>query len=66
MFTETQHRALIDECKEWYNQLANYRQKINKLKEELYFFAAGKSDAEVKKGIEKVHDQIHIQLMNIH
>ena len=66
MFTETQHRALIDECKEWYNQLADYRQKINKLKEELYFFAPGKSDTEVKKGIEHFHNQFHIQLINIH
>jgi hypothetical protein len=66
MVTEAQHHALIDECKAWYNQLASYRTKINNLKNELYYFAPGKTDQETLIGIEHFHNQFHIQLINIH
>ncbi len=66
MVTEAQHRSLIDECNKWYDQLAAYRQKINNLKNELYYFAPGKTDHEVLLGIEHFHNQFHIQLINIH
>jgi hypothetical protein len=66
MVTEAQHHALIDECKQWYDVLASYRQKINGLKNELYYFAPGKTGQEVLIGIEHFHNQFHIQLINIH
>lgn len=66
MVTEAQHRSLIDECNKWYDQLANYRQKIHHLKNELYYFAPGKTDHDVLMGIEHFHNQFHIQLINIH
>ena len=66
MVTEAQHRALIDECNKWYDQLAQYRQKLNTLKTELYFFAPGKTDHDVLMEIEHYHNQFHIQLINIH
>lgn len=66
MFTETQHRSLLDECKQWYNTLAAYREKINGFKNELYYFAPGKSDHDVLMGIEHFHNQFHIQLINVH
>jgi hypothetical protein len=66
MVTEAQHRSLIDECNKWYDQLANYRQKIHNLKNELYYFAPGKTDHDVLVGIEHYHNQFHIQLINIH
>ncbi len=66
MITETQHRELIDECNKWYDVLANYRDKLNHLKTELYFFAPGKTDKEQLAGIEHFHNQFHIQLINIH
>lgn len=66
MVTEAQHHALIDECKAWYSQLASYRTKINNLKNELYYFAPGKTDQETLIGIEHFHNQFHIQLINIH
>lgn len=66
MFTEAQHSALIGECNKWYDVLASYREKINNLKTELYFYAPGKSDPDILKGIEHFHNQFHIQLINIH
>jgi hypothetical protein len=66
MVTEEQNRTLIDECKKWYDVLAAYREKINNLKTELYFFAPGKTDHDVLLGIEHFHNQFHIQLINIH
>ncbi len=66
MVTEAQQKPLIEECKNWYGILATYREKLNKLKTELYFFAPGKTDNEVLVGIEHFHSQFHIQLINIH
>jgi len=66
MVTEEQQQTLLDECKEWYNILANYREKINTLKTELYYFAPGKTAQETLIGIEHFHNQFHIQLINIH
>ena len=66
MVTEAQHTTLIEECKEWYDQLVSYREKINNLKNELYYFAPGKTDEETRLGIEHFHNQFHIQLINIH
>lgn len=66
MVTEAQHNALIDECKQWYDVLVSYRAKVNNLKNELYFFAPGKTDQEVLKDIEHFHNNFHIQLINIH
>ena len=66
MVTATQHIAMIDECKNWHTVLVSYREKINNLKTELYFFAPGKTDHDVLTGIEHFHNQFHIQLINIH
>ena len=66
MVTETQHRLMLDECKNWHGILVSYREKINQCKTELYFFAPGKTDHEVLTGIEHFHNQFHIQLINIH
>ena len=66
MLTETQHHAMIDECKDWYNILGSYREKMNNLKTELYFFAPGKTEHPVLEMIEHFHNQFHIQLINIH
>ena len=66
MVTEEQHKALIDECHKWYAVLGTYREKLNTLKTELYFFAPGKTDHDVLAEIEHYHNQFHIQLINIH
>ena len=66
MYTEAQHRTLMDECKQWYDVLASYRAKINQLNNELYAFTPGKTDHDVQVGIEHFHNQFHIQLVNIH
>ncbi len=66
MVTETQHRSLVDECREWYSLLGTYRQRISNLKNELYFFAPGKTNEDTRLGIEHFHNQFHIQLINIH
>jgi len=66
MVTEAQHQTLLGECEEWYEQLVTYREKINSLKNELYYFAPGKTDEETRLGIEHFHNQFHIQLINVH
>jgi hypothetical protein len=66
MITEAQHLALIDECKKWKDALSDYREKINKLKNELYLFAPGKTNHKTVEGIEHFHNQFHIQLINLH
>lgn len=66
MYTETQHRTILDECNQWLDELANHKNKISSLKNELYYFAPGKSDPDVLLGIEHFHNQFHIQLINIH
>lgn len=66
MFTETQQRTLVDECHKWHSELVAYREKINRLKSELYYFAPGKTEHDVLLGIEHFHNQFHIQLINIH
>ena len=66
MVTEAQHKALIAECNQWYEILASYREKLSKLKNELYFFAPGKTDHGVLMVIEHYHNQFHIQLINVH
>ncbi len=66
MVTEAQHLSLVGECKQWYDELVSYREKINGLKNELYYFAPGKTDEETRLGIEHFHNQFHIQLINIH
>lgn len=66
MFTETQHQSIVDECHQWHDDLVSYRSKIHGLKNELYYFAPGKTDHEVAIGIEHFHNQFHVQLINIH
>lgn len=66
MYTETQHRTLLDECTQWLGILAAYRTRVNDLKNELYYFAPGKTDHDALVGIEHFHNQFHIQLINIH
>ena len=38
--------------------------QLNKMKDELYQFAPGKTDHDVQMGIEHFHNQFHIQLIN--
>jgi hypothetical protein len=66
MNTQTENEVLIAECKAWYEVLAGYREKINHMKSELYFFTPGKTDKDVQLGIEHFHNQFHIQLINLH
>ena len=62
MVTEAQHKTLIDECKQWYAVLALYREKINKLKTELYFFAPGKTALDTVTGKEHYNNKLNILL----
>ncbi len=66
MITDSQNKSIIEECGYWQQQLALYREKINKLKTALYLFAPGKTDNSVITEIEHFHNQFHIQLINIH
>lgn len=66
MVTETQNKTIIEECNKWYGILATYREKLETLKKELYYFAPGKTDHQILEGVEHFHNQFHIQLINIH
>lgn len=66
MTTESVNQSRLEECKGWYDNLVNYREKLNQWKSELYYFAPGKSNQEVKIGIDHFHNQFHIQLINVH
>ncbi len=66
MFTETQQQSIVDECHQWHDELVSRRERLNELKNELYYFAPGKTDPDVAIGIEHFHNQLHVQLINIH
>jgi hypothetical protein len=65
-FTEVQHQELMHECMEYEMGLNEWKEKISELRDELYAFAAGKVNTEIKIGIEHFHNQFHIQQINIH
>jgi hypothetical protein len=66
MFTETQHQSLVHECRQWREELVSWRERLQELKKELYYYAPGKTDHDVAMGIEHFHNQLHLQLINIH
>ena len=69
MFTEKQQHSLellVDECHQWHEKLVSWREELQQLKNELYYFAPGKREPDVAFGIEHFHNQLHIQLINIH
>ena len=66
MVSEAQNNNRLAESNEWYDKLVSYREKLNELKNELYYFSPGNSDSDVKKLIDHFHNQFHIQLVNIH
>ncbi|MES2774832.1 MAG: hypothetical protein V4722_11645 [Bacteroidota bacterium] len=66
MIAATEPQELLSECSEWRNNLRHYREQINGLKNQLYQWAAGKTDHDLLKEVEHFHNQFHIQLINIH
>jgi hypothetical protein len=66
MVSEAQNNNRLAESNEWYENLVSYREKLNNLKNELYYFSPGNSNTTVKKQIDHFHNQFHIQLVNIH
>ena len=66
MLVETQPQQLLDEAKEWVNNLVTYFNDINELKNKLYKWVPGKSDHDVLVQIEQFHNQFHIQQINLH
>ena len=66
MVTEEINKTIVSECNEWCATVASYTEKINDLRKRLYLFAPGKILREDLLGIEHFHNQIHIQLINIH
>ena len=66
MVTTTEHQALLAECQQWRDQLRQYREDLNQLRNQLYSAAAGKTDKEFIKEVEHYHNQFHIQLINVH
>lgn len=65
MVTASQNESIIEVCRHWQEQLALYREKLDKLKTALYLFAPGKTDNTVLTKIEHFYNQFHIQIINI-
>lgn len=65
MLAETQQQ-LVDEATEWISHLRTYIDDINDLKNKLYKWAANKSDHDELVLVERYHNQLHIQLINLH
>ena len=66
MIAETQHQQVLDEARQWIDQLKSYVGNINELKNKLYKWAPGKFDRDVLIQIEHYHNQFHIQQINLH
>ena len=66
MIAATEPQEILSECSQWRDNLRHYREKINGLRNNLYQWAAGKTDHDLLKEIEHFHNQFHIQLINIH
>lgn len=66
MSTETAVNNLVEEANIWYETLVSYRERIKNLKDQLYYFATGKDDVEIRKNVDHFHNQFHIQLVNVH
>ena len=66
MYTAEQHQMLLEECKQWHDDLDKCRDQINVMKHELYHFAPGKTNKDTLMSIEHFHNQFHIQLINVH
>ncbi|HMP91670.1 MAG TPA: hypothetical protein PKD90_02290 [Phnomibacter sp.] len=66
MVTAAEHHALLAECSQWRENLRQYREVLNGLRNELYMAAAGKTNKDFLTEVEHYHNQFHIQLINIH
>lgn len=66
MYTPEQHHRILQGCRQWYEKLATYRDRIHHMRNELYVFAPGQTDREVLMQVEHFHNQFHIQLINLH
>ena len=66
MTTATEPQALILACSQWRETLVQYRETLNVLKNNLYQWASGKTDAHILQQMEHYHNQFHIQLINVH
>ena len=65
MLAESQPQ-LVGEPQERIGHLKTYIENINGLRNDLYRWAANKSDHDTLVQVERYHNQLHIQLKNLH
>lgn len=63
---ETDISQLSGECNTWRAALRNYRDEFTELKNQLQNVAKDLHQQEPLKEVEHLHNQFHIQLINIH
>jgi len=57
---------LTDECTNWRSTLRNYREEFNQDKLKLQQASSSDLSKEQLQDVEHLHNQLHIQLINIH
>lgn len=62
----TEVSQLTGECNAWREDLRNYRHEFTELNEKLPEIAGKQSNKDILLEIEHLHNQFHIQLINIH
>jgi len=66
MVTATEVGQLAGECHLWLENLRAFRQKCNSHNAELQSIASNQTNREILLEIEHLHNQFHIQQINIH
>ncbi|HUR11092.1 MAG TPA: hypothetical protein VM012_06970 [Flavitalea sp.] len=62
----TEVSQLSGECNTWRNSLRTRRESIQTLRKQLQEVAGRQTNKEILQEIEHLHNQFHIQLINIH
>ena len=66
MVTTTEIGQLAGECNLWLDTLRSFRNKFNNHRNELQSISSNQTQRDILLEIEHLHNQFHIQLINIH
>ena len=63
---QVENSQLTTECNAWRASLRNYREELNQAKNKLQQAASRSLSKDQLRDVEHLHNQFHIQLINIH
>ena len=66
MVTTTEIGQLAGECNLWLDTLRSFRNRFNNHRNELQSISSNQTQRDILLEIEHLHNQFHIQLINIH